>query len=126
MTAMAEFIEKEVLLQKLSRMIDYCKNDKKVNGLTALFQVGDAVMDSPAADVAPIKHGRCPVCSGKYVISQDSDNGYTCEVWEREMQIWNGDECVAVFPIEYCPNCGAKMDGGDDNTEAHWTHSDAF
>lgn len=42
---MAEYINKETILQKLSRMIDYCKKDEKVNALTALFQVGDAIMD---------------------------------------------------------------------------------
>ena len=42
---MAEYINREDLLKKLSRMIDYCKKDNKVNGLTVLFQVGDAIMD---------------------------------------------------------------------------------
>lgn len=44
---MAEYIDRENLLKKLSRMIDYCKKDNKVNGLTALFQVGDAIIDCP-------------------------------------------------------------------------------
>ena len=48
---MTEYIDKEKLLQKLSRMIEYCKNDNKVNGLTALFQVGDAIMDCPTTNV---------------------------------------------------------------------------
>lgn len=58
---MTEYINKEKLLQKLSRMIEYCKNDNKVNGLTALFQVGDAIMDCPTADVAEVV--RCKDCS---------------------------------------------------------------
>ena len=57
---MAEYIDKEKLLQKLSRMIDYCENDNKVNGLTALFQVGDAIMDCPTADVVQVV--RCKDC----------------------------------------------------------------
>lgn len=44
---MAEYIDRENLLKNLSRMIDYCKKDNKVNGLTALFQVGDAIIDCP-------------------------------------------------------------------------------
>lgn len=48
---MAEYIEKEVLLQKLYRMIDYCKTDNKVNALTVLFQVGDAIMDCPSIEI---------------------------------------------------------------------------
>lgn len=44
---MARAIDADILLEKLQRMIDYCKNDNQVNGLTALFQVGDAIMDCP-------------------------------------------------------------------------------
>ncbi|MEE1069058.1 MAG: hypothetical protein U0K81_01110 [Paludibacteraceae bacterium] len=50
---MPRYIDADLLMQKLSRMIDYCEKDQKVNGLTALFQVGDAIMDCPTADVAP-------------------------------------------------------------------------
>ena len=57
---MAGYVDKEKLLQKLSRMIEYCKNDNKVNGLTALFQVGDAIMDCPTADVVEVV--RCKDC----------------------------------------------------------------
>ena len=57
---MAEYIDKEKLLQKLSRMIDYCENDNKVNALTALFQVGDAIMDCTTADVVEVV--RCKDC----------------------------------------------------------------
>ena len=44
---MARAIDADILLEKLQRMIDYCENDNQVNGLTALFQVGDAIMDCP-------------------------------------------------------------------------------
>ena len=52
---MPRYIDAEHLMQKLSRMIDYCEKnkDKKFNALNVLFQVGDAIMDCPAADVAP-------------------------------------------------------------------------
>lgn len=46
-------------MQKLSRMIDYCKKDPKVSGLTALFQVGDAIMDCPTEDVVPRAEVKC-------------------------------------------------------------------
>ena len=36
---MSKSINQELILEKLSRMIDYCKKDKSVNGLTALFQL---------------------------------------------------------------------------------------
>lgn len=53
-------IDANALLQKLSRMIDYCKNDNKVCGLTALFQVGDAIMDCHTVDAVEVV--RCKDC----------------------------------------------------------------
>ena len=65
------------------------------------------------ADVAEVRHGECPICGGTQVLRQDCDNGYYVEVdaEQQEMSVWLGDECLAVFSIEHCPNCGAKMDG---------------
>ena len=96
---MAEYIDKEKLLQKLSRMIDYCENDNKVNALTALFQVGDAIMDCTTADVQEVRRGKW--------ISNEL-GGYK---W-----VYYCSECgwVDGYPFsdrhKYCPNCGAKMD----------------
>lgn len=60
----------------------------------------EAINGIPAADVAPVVHGRwiydkkaqrpyCSVCKGYFYGATNS-------------------------PMSYCPNCGAKMDGGDD------------
>ena len=58
------------------------------------------IEDVPAADVAPVVHGRwepgnpiCSVCGGDKFQDLDAD-------------IW----CDWLPP--FCPNCGAKMDGG--------------
>lgn len=65
--------------------------------------------DIPAADVAPVVHGRWDNVPNTYmsVISKDRayhGNATTCSV------------CHEVNPnaykTNYCPNCGAKMDGG--------------
>ena len=53
-------IDANALLEKLSRMIEYCKTDSKVNGLTALFQVGDAIMDCHTVDAVEVV--RCKDC----------------------------------------------------------------
>ena len=99
---MAEYIDKEKLLQKLSRMIEYCKNDNKLNGLTALFQVGDAIMDCPTADVQEVRHGRW--------ISNEL-GGYKWAYYCSECSWVDG------YPFndrhKYCPNCGARMDGDE-------------
>lgn len=63
---------------------------------------------------AQVVHGRCPICSGQKILTQDCDNGYSVEVDAEfgEMSIWQGDTCLTVISIDYCPNCGAKLDGG--------------
>lgn len=62
----------------------------------------------------PVVHGRCPICSGQKILTQDCDNGYFVEVdaEQGEMSVWQEDTCLTVISIDYCPNCGAKMDGG--------------
>ena len=61
----------------------------------------DKIKDIPAADVAPVRHGRwkcnkpCPVCGG------DRFDGLDADIW-------------ADWEPPYCPNCGCLMDGGDD------------
>ena len=73
----------------------------------------DKIKALPAANVAPVMHRRCDVCSGKAVLTQDTDNGYSLEIdsEQKEASLWYGDECLAAFHIDYCPNCGARMDG---------------
>ena len=65
------------------------------------------VSDAPAADVAPVVHGR-------WIRPHWKNNNYCCdcsecggEAMHRDYQ-WHKN---GVYPI--CPNCGAKMDGGD-------------
>ena len=52
----------------------------------------------PSADVAPVQHGKWNVYSAK-------DCLYTCSVCSH----------LPVQKTPYCPNCGAKMDGGEDD-----------
>lgn len=66
----------------------------------------DRVENFPAAaNVAPVVYGRwingdpyCPVCKKDKFADLDAD------VW-------------ADWQPDYCPNCGAKMDGGDSDME---------
>lgn len=57
---MARLIDADVLIGKLSSMVDYCRKDSKVNGLAALFEVGDAIMDCKTVDAVEVV--RCKDC----------------------------------------------------------------
>ena len=73
----------------------------------AVAQYADAVcyhlQNLPAADVAPVRHGRwepgnpiCPVCGENKFKDLDAD------VW-------------ADWQPKFCPNCGARMDKEDEH-----------
>lgn len=78
--------------------------------------IASEIASLPVADVAPVVHGRCPICSGQKILTQDCYNDYSVEVDAEsgEMSVWQGDACLTVISIDYCPNCGANMDGGAD------------
>ena len=94
---MDEYIKREDLLE-LYRMDDPVLNE---NGHVPLPVIRQNIMDIPAADVAPVRHGRwkcnkpCPVCG------EDRFEWLDADIW-------------ADWEPPYCPNCGAKMDGGAD------------
>ena len=65
----------------------------------------DMIEDMPAADVAPVRHGRWEEAS-------DGD-GIVCPFCRT-------DFCTIIYDTEcfnYCPNCGAKMDEKQDKHE---------
>ncbi len=60
------------------------------------------ISELPAADVAPVVHGRW----------DDSLDGITpyCSICGQSHR-------MMIRTPNYCPNCGAKMDGGADHSE---------
>ena len=84
---MAEYIEREALLDLKEEMWqDRC--DHMVVRVTNIMNV-------PAADVAPVVHGRWDENGSGIIICSECGSGYN--LVERY--------------THYCPNCGAKMDG---------------
>ena len=65
----------------------------------------DKLAKVPAADVAEVVHGRWIKDD---FLSDDVNNAEKCSRC-GELIGWFG-----ILP-NYCPNCGAKMDGGNDN-----------
>lgn len=48
---MRKFVDSEVLLNQISKMIEYCRTDKRVTAIIALYQVLDAVIDCPYIEI---------------------------------------------------------------------------
>ena len=58
-----------------------------------------ALLGIPSADVVPVVHGR-------WETNSDRPDTLICSICKCGFDMWKHD------PHNYCPNCGAKMDGG--------------
>lgn len=91
---MAEYIKKEDIEQKIQDGLN-----NLVLGHDAIEVLG-MIYEMPAADVAPVRHGRWEVEVGMNFYKERN-----CPVCKKriESNFWN-----------YCPNCGAQMDLHDE------------
>ena len=98
---MNEYIERETAIKRVMET----KWESGSDGAAAM----EIVAATPAADVAPVVHGRWDD-SGRYTFPgggtavRCTECGCALTVSEYRLNNWN-----------YCPICGAKMDGGADN-----------
>lgn len=72
--------------------------DNEFQTLCPLDEVSDVIDAAPTLDYAPVRHGE----------------------WEDDSYVWRCNLCKKWFMVEdcdgemnFCPNCGAKMDGGE-------------
>ena len=93
---MAEHIERELAIEALSRG-EGCGNVCR-----------RAIERVPAADVAPVRHGRWIESPRLYYGAKQ----YECSLCYSDT-FWNKHSITEKYPC--CPNCGAKMDGGAGN-----------
>ena len=71
-------------------------------------ELQEEILHFPAADVAPVRHGswhRYSKGSGSYNGVMILSDAFQCTICKKSF--WNKSD--------YCPNCGAKMDGGRDD-----------
>ena len=94
---MAEYIDREEYCEKHCRCSnEYCDKESC------------PIWKAPAADVAPVVHGRW-ISWEKAENFIPSPDRHECSVCHDAAQVLvNGFELLS----DYCPNCGAKMDGG--------------
>lgn len=99
---MAEYIERETTLDALR---------KAHNPNTARMAISFAAVNSvPAADVAPVSHGRWIQKEKCYPeIEKQMDFRFECS------ECGFSDIHNATLDVPYCWHCGAKMDKEEDN-----------
>ena len=104
---MAEYIEREALEAALNHRLNFlmAENDEYDHYTSGFDEAVTRVENFPAADVAPVRHGRW--------VSVPHKLARVCSVCNRDEPYKFADIDADVY--DYCPNCGAKMDGGAGN-----------
>lgn len=98
---MGDLINRKALLEKAWEADTQC-------GYVQVVDVGD-IEDAHAVDAAPVVHG-------EWIEKEDwgvDDYYYTCSACGEDFVTIDGTPSENLW--NYCPNCGAKMDGGNDN-----------
>lgn len=90
---MADYIDRYAVYHAISV-------DGRLNAYEKAFCI-DIVRKITAADVAPVRHGQWKMLP------------YTELYKNKCSSCGNGSD----LETDYCPNCGARMDGGDKNDE---------
>lgn len=106
---MDEYISRKAAIAYIREQSEECqKAFEELGGESGIYadaynDLAEDFYSIPAADVAPVVHGRwehlggdewcCPVCG--FVITTEGS-------WDKPTK-------------KYCEDCGAKMDGGDSN-----------
>ena len=105
---MARYIDVEPLEDKLKEHIKKTESELMLGALSTFLRVLDI---TPTADVAPIIHGDW------------KEEKITFNKWGgdvvTEKTLWRCSACgyEDSLAMNYCPNCGARMDGEDDETD---------
>lgn len=100
---MAEYIEKTQMLEKLKHRVSTDDDSKFATGFIkgtneALGIIEEWIASIPAADVAPVVHGRWVYRKFDTICSECRKSAIFDE-WEQQAE------------TDFCPHCGAKMDG---------------
>ena len=73
-------------------------------GISVAFDITE---NAPAVDAVPVVHGRW------LLLDECSNEGVYCSVCHKK--VYRTEYANQKVKSNYCPNCGAKMDGGKDN-----------
>lgn len=94
-------------------MDEYIKREAVIDLITRRYENPEIctqeINSIPAADVAPVVHGR-------WIRPHWKNSNYCCDCSECGGEAMHRDyqwDKNGIYPI--CPNCGAKMDGGAEN-----------
>lgn len=101
---MDKYIDREAALREIERREALMVGDKRVS----VAAMKSFIKNRPSADVAPVVHGRWEDSIDEWF----GTDVYTCSECRESYVLVEGTPKENLW--HYCPNCGAKMDGGAD------------
>ena len=108
---MARYIDAD----KIAYTEDVVGRDEYAGYKTIAFKKNiDAI---PTADVAEVKHGEWEVTEYKEHFN------VVCSNCKKDFYVYKRGQ-YRILISNYCPNCGAKMDGGNDHGKEEQTSED--
>ena len=122
---MAEYIDRDAAISEIERREALMVGDKRVS----VDAMKSFIKNRPAADVAPVRHGRWILEAHDERANYRWNVTAECsECCDEQKEIWAGFFPNVPSPIardaalvsaesvklsNYCPNCGARMDGDE-------------
>lgn len=85
--------------------------DNEFQTFCPLDEVSDVIAAAPILDYSPVRHGEWTAIDASYWRWLHDGAHPVRRIKYRH------DECgkIVITKEPYCPNCGAKMDGGEDD-----------
>lgn len=103
---MSDYIKRNVALDAMRDVMKQAKHLRP-----PLYDAIDNVKNLPSADVMPVRHGHW---IEKNTNKDGTHNIYCNECGEYIKSKGHANSWYVRHALLYCPNCGAKMDGGND------------
>ena len=103
---MAEYISRKAAIAYIREESEECqKAFEELGGESGIYadaynDLAEDFYSIPAADVAPVVHGR-------WIMSSDRPDTIICDCCREAFDVWKAD----INRHHYCPYCGARMDG---------------
>ena len=104
-------------------MAEYIERDKifsvwrSIPAPASVTSLAAAISQTPAADVAPVVHGRWIPRVNPQWPAHRHDVCSVCGWWNTRNALCYDGNHKPGHSLNYCPNCGAKMDGEEQDDE---------
>ena len=104
---MARPIDADALVEWLTKSTGFMANCEDCTEIDCLYCIiHEAIMNAPTIEAEPVKHGHWNLVSRK-------------NIWDDLVDVFECSECKKyttngrgnTSPTDFCPNCGARMDG---------------